>query len=538
MRLTAVLGTVFALLLVIRLFVIRPEVNFWRYYGLDKTVQNNLIIGGLPVGKGAVSENGITYIDTDKVREYIDPDIYYNDEESRVIITTDSEVLRIDGESPDLNFPVFIDSGTAYLPVSLLESVYGVQSKVMNDGAVLSLDSGSAEGVVTKNTRLYAKPEKGGFFCKVQKDTSVLTYGEDGGYTLAKIMTDGETGGFVGYISSECIKTVSQNETKPENNAELWQPEGKIDLVFDQISNAAGASLTMSGGAPEGVNVLCPTWFSFKDTSGEIVNKANMDYVNWAHENGLKVWGLVTDNFDSSVSHAVLSDDNTRKYVIEQLSAYAQTYGLDGINVDFESVPGSDGKYWIQFLRELVPECHKNGLTVSVDLFVPKAWTAHYDRSSVGRVVDYAVVMGYDEHYRGSSEAGSVASYDWSVTAVKGSINAGIPAEKLILGIPFYTRVWTEKANGEPESDAYSMEAAEELLEQNDAVFSFDDKTGQTYAEYTDGEGRHRCWLEDGDSVRKRTELVNEYSLAGVAAWKLRMEKAGIFHIIDEVIAG
>ncbi|MBQ6555043.1 MAG: glycosyl hydrolase, partial [Firmicutes bacterium] len=308
-----------------------------------------------------------------------------------------------------------------------------------------------------------------------------------------------------------------------------------INLVFDQISNAAGAALTMSNGMPEGVNVLCPTWFSFKDEGGEIVNKANADYVDWAHRNGVRVWGLVTDNFDASVSGAVLTDDKTREYAIKQIIAYAETYDLDGINIDFEAVPKADGEYWTQFLRELAPACKSRGLTLSCDLFVPRPWSLYYNRKEVGKIVDYAIVMGYDEHYGGSDEAGSVASLSWSDTAVHGSLDAGIPKEKLILGIPFYTRIWTEK-NGELTSSAYSMTAADEILKENDANFSYDEITEQNYAEYTDEEGRHRCWIEDEQSVKKRVETAVRYDTAGIAAWKLRMEKDGIAHIIKETL--
>lgn len=532
-KMTAVLAAVF-LLLLLKVCFSAGEVNFWRFSGLDKNQKYNLIINDEPIGGGISENDDILYIDLDIVRDHLDPNIYYNAEESRVIITTATEVLRYSDGAGDLNFPVFSDSGEVYLPLSLVERVYGAETTVLNDGAILSLDTGADSARLSQKAKLYAKAEKKAYFAEAEEGSSVFVYGEENGFARVKVMTDGKAGGFVGYVRSDLTEGRTPYTPPEEDAPVLWKPDGRICLAFDQISNAAGAAMTMSGGVPEGVNVLCPTWFSFKDTSGEIVNKANMDYVNWAHENGLHVWGLITDNFDAAVSHAVISDDETREYVIGQIAAYAEAYGLDGINVDFEAVPKADGESWIQFLRELVPVCHKSGLTVSADLFVPKAWTLHYDRRAVAETVDHVIVMGYDEHYGGSESAGSVASYDWSVTAVKGTINAGVPAEKLVLGIPFYTRIWTEKTDGTLDSKAYSMDAAGELLETNGAEYSYDKETGQTYAEYTDAEGRHRCWIEDAESVRKRAELVGEYDLAGIAAWKLRMESAGIFHVINE----
>lgn len=546
LKLTLLLVFAVLLLFILNITLLNKHVDFWQHHGLDKAQSANLIIESTPVGDGIAEYDGIKYISLTALKKHIDPNIYYNSEEGRVIITTDKDVLRINtGESEyllnddrlELNFPVYDDNGKIYMPVEITESIYGIQASELNGGAFFSLDRNFSRGTVLKKTKLYAYPEDPEYFSKVKKDTEVLVYGSQNGRSLVKIMTEGKNAGFVGYIKDELLNIEPNTAKSSEKTAELWQPDQKINLIFDQISNASGAAVTIAGGRPKGTNVICPTWFSFEGTNGEIVNKANKDYVNWAKTNGLKVWGLLTDNFDGTVSHAVLTDDETRAYVIEQIIAYALMYDLDGINIDFESVPSDDGKYWIQFLRELVPICHQNGLIVSADLFVPKRWTAHYNRREVGETVDYVIVMGYDEHYSGSDKAGSVASLDWSKQAIEATLSAGVPKEKLILGIPFYTRLWLEAADGSLETAAYSMDAALEKLNENNANITFDEETGQNYGEYTDDLGRHRCWLEDADSVKARIGLVNENDIAGVAEWKLRMQSDGIFELIDETLA-
>ncbi|MBQ9604505.1 MAG: hypothetical protein IJR45_03730 [Firmicutes bacterium] len=536
---TLIFAIFFAALVILRLTVFDKKVNFWRHNGLDARMDYSLIIGVEAVGVGVIKNNDIFYISLDAVKEHIDPNIYYNPDAGRVIITTDTSVLRFTADETsyllndaetELNFPVFDDNGEIYLPVETVESIYGYESRLY-DTDIFSLENSNISAKLAKKSKLTVRAGSDEYYVKLKKDTPVALYSEEETYTLIKVL-DGEFGGYFGYVDSDKI-TDTVTETKEQTKTEIWKPDGYIDLVFDQISNAAGASLTMSE-SYAGVNVFCPTWFSFEDAGGEIINRANKDYVNWAHARDCKVWGLITDNFDAKVSHAVLTDDETRHYAIKQIIAYAEMYELDGINLDFEAVPKADGDYWVQFLRELAPICHQNGLTLSCDLFVPRAWTLHYNRQKTGETVDYVIVMGYDEHYGGSSEAGSVASMDWSREAISGTVNAGVPAEKIILGIPFYTRIWTE---GEAlASKAYSMDAALEIMQENNADFSYDEETEQDYAEFTDSEGRHRCWLENTDTAAKRTRVAKENNTAGIAAWKLRMQSGDTLGKIAAVL--
>ena len=219
--------------------------------------------------------------------------------------------------------------------------------------------------------------------------------------------------------------------------------DGKVNMVWHQVTSTdANAYFADATANMTGVNVISPTWFYLLDTSGNIANISSADYVAQAHEKGLKVWGLI-DNFTQEVSTTeTLSNTAARQNIISQLIQAATSVGMDGINVDFESLSEDVGIHFLEFLRELSIECHKNNLVLSVDNPVPEDFTSHYDRAEQGRVVDYVIIMGYDEHYVGS-EAGSVASLPWVEQGIQDTL-AEVPAEflhgNLYLKIAVYGR--------------------------------------------------------------------------------------------------
>ena len=353
--------------------------------------------------------------------------------------------------------------------------------------------------------------------------------------------------GYIGYINKKSIKEKVLNEDnsyneekKPELESEpteVWKPDGKINLVFEQMTNVEAIRASLKKTYPKGIDVLVPTFFSFLNENGDIRNLADKTYVENAHSNGFQVWGLLTDNFDKKISHSVLSSTETREYVIKQLLAFVSIYNLDGINIDFESVPTNDGEYFIQFLREFAPLLKKQGAILSVDLFVPKPWTAHYMREEVGKIADYAIVMGYDEHYAGSKNAGSVASISWSKEGITSTLKENIPKEKLILAVPFYTRIWTEEnIDGKIKlsSKAYGMNKAYEFITEKGGQFTWLENMGQYYAEVKEGNKTYKVWLEDERSLEKRLDLILQYDIAGCAAWKLWLEKEEVWNILNE----
>lgn len=494
--------------------------------------------------------SGETYLPIDFVKQYIDEYIYWDTEENAVTITNEKNVIRmkteeieyfVNNEPLNLSIPLYNVEGVAYIPVLLLEQIYQLEIGYNDITKLLSIKKENYKtGVLSKNSMFRKEPnKKSPYIQKLKKGSLVYFYeNEENGYTKVEI-----DGGYIGFIPTKVISEIEDKDIKNNYkndyvNKPNWNIyDGKINLVFDQMQKVEANSSESRRIYHDGVDVLVPTWFSFKDESGKILNIADRGYVDWAHNNGYRVWGLLTDNFDKKISHSVLTSTETREYVIKQLLAYVSMYNLDGINIDFESVPKEDGDSFIQFLRELAPALRKEGVVLSVDLFVPKPWTAHYNRNDVGKIADYVIVMGYDEHYAGSESAGSVASMDWSEVAIKDTLAEGVPKEKLILGIPFYCRVWTETLeNGEIKlvSKAYGMNGAYDFIKEKGGTFTFDEETKQNYGEAKEDNKTYRVWLEDETSIEQRLDLVLEYDIAGVGAWKRGLEKEEIWTILKD----
>ena len=347
--------------------------------------------------------------------------------------------------------------------------------------------------------------------------------------------------GYIGYVRNRTLGDVTEEEqvrefTEPEYTR--IQKDYTINLVWHQVTSAeSNAALETDIQDMTGVNTISPTWFSVIGNDGSISSLADSTYVETAHQRGLEVWGLV-DNFNTEVDiTAVLSATTSRQNLISQLIDQALQYDLDGINVDFETLPEEAGEAYIEFIRELSIECRNNSLVLSTDNTVPRDFSAHYDRAAQGEVVDYFIIMGYDEHYVGS-EPGSVASLGFEREGIELTIEEGVPADKIISGVPFYTRLWMTSESGEVTSEAIGMNQADETLEANGVTSNWSEETSQDYAEYYDSEGNfYQIWLENENSLAEKAKLVPEYQLAGIAAWKLGFERSSIWEILSSNIS-
>ena len=298
-------------------------------------------------------------------------------------------------------------------------------------------------------------------------------------------------------------------------------------MTYASGNDALGERL----GVATGLNVISPTWFTVADIEGNITSLASAAYVQQAHDAGVEVWGLI-DNFTAEVSTTdTLSQLSSRQNMIQQLIQSATSVGLDGINVDFETLSEDAGPHFLEFLRELSIECHKNNLVLSVDNPVPEDFTSHYDRREQGLVVDYIVIMGYDEHYVGS-DAGSVASLPWVEKGVQDTI-AEAPAERTVLAIPFYTRLW-KTTGGALTSEAIGMDEAQNVLTENGVEAVWDGSVSQNYATFEKDNSTYQIWLEDAQSIAEKVKLIPKYNLAGVAQWKLGFENSSIWQTISD----
>ncbi len=293
-------------------------------------------------------------------------------------------------------------------------------------------------------------------------------------------------------------------------------------------------------GSMDPVHVVSPTWFEITDNRGTVSSNLDSEYLQWARSRGYKVWGLVTNSFDPDITSAILTDDQIMLEIVDNLINLATEHNLDGINVDFENFHSDYKAHFTKFVAELASRCREEGLVLSVDVTMfssSEYWSMAYDRAGLAAEADYIILMAYDEHWQSSPAAGSVASLPW-VEAGLQRVLTEVPAEKLLLGVPFYTRLWEiDDSSGEEvvlNSWSYSMQRAEEIIAEYNAEIYFDEYARQHVAEYRKDGLLYKMWLEDADSMRERLIIMEKYNLAGLAAWRRGLETPDIWDSIEE----
>ena len=390
---------------------------------------------------------------------------------------------------------------------------------------------------------------KGGIKSPILKDiteTTDVTVIEQGD-KWSKILT---ADGIIGYVQNKRMSDISTktrtSDFTPDTFAHITK-DFNICMAWHQVTNSsANANIASVLSSTKGVNVISPTWFYLNDNNGNLANLASLDYVNYCHSQGVEVWALVSnlENKDAD-SAEVLTHTSKRQNLVNQIVSMAIQYNLDGINLDFESLNQSKvGDAYIEFVRELSIKCANNGIVLSIDNYVPTSYTAFYNRAEQANFADYIVIMGYDEHYAGG-DAGSVSSIGWVKQGVADTLTE-VPADQIILGMPFYTRVWqltpkdTSSKDSSDSNDSsydvsskiYGMRAADALLTDNDVTKTWDQESGQNYAEFTSGDSTFKVWLEDANSAEERLKIVKDNKLAGASFWKLGFETSDIWNTI------
>jgi len=357
-----------------------------------------------------------------------------------------------------------------------------------------------------------------------------------GSQSFLKVMTQDGIYGYVQkkFLGESYYEALQSDYTEPEYSHLALEEE--VQLGWHSVgSSQANNKLEQLVECASSINVISPTWYQLSDLRGNLSSYADKSYVERAHAMGIQVWALIS-NFDDSVStFDVLSSTSTRTALIDNMMAEAAEYGFDGWNIDFESLSASIAPHYIQFLKELSIRCRKEGLILSVDNYVPAPYNAFYDLKTQGKIVDYVIIMAYDEHYSGSKSAGSVSSLGFFKDAVNDTLIM-VPKERTIIAIPFYTRLWAEEeldGNIKVTSEALTMSGAKNVLESNGVIAVWDGAVGQNYAEYAADGLTYKIWMEDVDSLHERMKVISGADVAGVAAWRLGYETDEIWPVID-----
>ena len=366
---------------------------------------------------------------------------------------------------------------------------------------------------------------------EASKDEAVDVVESYGSWT--KILTKDGVIGCVKTSTLEDNKKVKVKAVLPKRTYHHIKLNEKVNLLWHQVTNrTANAGIANVLAKAKGINVISPTWFTLSDNKGGITDIASLDYVRTCHDRGLQVWGLVSNLSHADVDTAtVLNVTSSRDNLVNNLIGKAIAYNLDGINVDLESIPTKAEDGYTQFIRELSIKCEKNDLVLSVDNYSPTASSAHYNRDIQADYADYCIVMAYDEHYAGSQEAGSNASISFVTNAVKNTLKE-VPADQVILGMPFYSRLWkTSKAGLKTET--VSMINNQKVLEDHKAEATWNETVGQNYAEFTEKDVLWQFWLEDTKSLALKLGVMRDQNLAGGAFWKEGQESQSVWDVIE-----
>lgn len=510
------------------------QMDLTEYYGQNADGEAALILGTQKLEQKALFSGNDVYLPLDVVSGYLNQRYYWDSENKKILYATPTSLTE-EAASEQADGNVWLKDDTVYLKLDYVKKYTDIDSYIYEDPARVAIQykfSNIQTVTVKKDTAIrYRGGIKSEILTKIPKDTvlRLLDEGED----WDQVATDD---GYIGYIPKKKVSSADTTNYERDFQAEAYSyltMDEPVNMVWHQVTSTdANSYFADAVQNMTGVNVISPTWFSVSDNDGNVSSLASGEYVMQAHEKGLKVWGLV-DNFSENMSTTtVLSKTSSRQNLENQLVTYAMKSGLDGINIDFESLSEDVGIHFLQFLRELSIQCHENNLVLSVDNPVPEDFTSHYDRTEQGKVVDYVIIMGYDEHYVGS-DAGSVASLSWVEQGVKDTL-AEVPAKRTILAIPFYTRLWKTTDGGALTSEAIGMDQAQQVISENGAETYWDKTTSQNYGTYEGDGATYQIWLEDAQSVAEKVKLISKYELAGVAEWKLGFENSGIWSVITE----
>lgn len=491
-------------------------------------------------------ENGSQYISVDTISKTIDSNIFYDKVTSQVIVTTYSDFLKFKVDNKKVfNNMKYIDAKNAakivddepYLPIDQLSDIYNIKVSYNDKLKIITIDKQSVDtGKVKSNdVEIYSDLKtNSNVLARLGKDTNLTVYTEQLKHNRwYKVKTED---GIVGYISKNMVQlneTGDKDKNTLENNNNNTKQTQKICMFWQY-----GSDLDVLGHDKiNAVNVVSPTWFEVQNTSGDITSKFSQDYYNQAKALGYKLWPIITNGIDSanysaSDTSALLSSEYNREQLIKNIIDVVKKYNLDGINIDFENMKVEDKDMFTQFIRELAPIMRQNNKTLSVDMY----FVNYIDRTRIGEASDYIILMGYDQRGNWSASAGSISEISWVDSNIASlQQDSKIDPSKIILGVPFYTRLWTEdKTNQNLESTIYSMEDCKEYINEHNLKPIVDQDAGQNYVEYSSGNVTYKLWIEDEYSIKKRVEIVSKYNLAGISGWKKGLELSNTWQVIQD----
>lgn len=504
-------------------------------------INNNNVTGKLKHNIW-INESDVVYVSMEDIENYFDGQIYYDKANNQMITTSDTKVavlsltekkMIVNGSEVKLVDGAIRKDGVFYLPISEMAKIYNLEIENI-DNKVITLDSLDRELIkadtskkvtVKATTKLIARTVD-----KLEQGSKVVVISEKDGYSRIRTQN-----GKIGYIKSDKLANKTTVREKLETKPQI---AGKVNLVWDYYSEYVEAPVRNE--TIPGINVVSPSFFSLKNADGVVINdnttRGGEAYIAWAKEKGYKVWPMFSNNSMKAKTSEILNDYNLRTEMIEKIVQLAIKYKVDGINVDFEFMNMEDKDVYSRFIIELAPRLREYGIVTSVDVTAPDGsenWSLCFDRDALAKASDYMMFMAYDQHGT-STGVGTVAGCDWVEANIKKFLGQeDVPKEKIILGMPLYTRLWKTDKNGKVSSSVVNMNKVEQSLP-TDVSKNWDELTKQYYVEYTKGSDKYQMWIEDTDSIRAKIDLINQYELAGSAFWEKDRENEDIWNLVEE----
>ena len=540
--------TIITAIILIIIFIFAMIAN--NYVILDNNEKTNLVINNNNVTadlrNDVLIENEIIYLSESDIENFFDKHIYYDKDTSKIVttygkkiaeISFDENVININGSDKQISSHAIERNGEVYLPISEMADVYDVEIQNITETKVITMDSLDREqkrAVVSKNVSVKSSTN---FIARtvdrLKKGDAVIVVSSDGKYSRIRTAN-----GKIGIVKSNVL----ENEvTVREDIEEEKQIQGKVNLTWDYFSEY-GSAPDRSGSQIDGVNVVSPSFF-YLDENGNLqenIGNEGEAYIQWAHSNGYKVWPMVSNAYAAreslDITSNIMNSYENRKKLIEDIIEKCKQYNLDGINIDFENMYAEDKDMYSRFIIELTPRLKEIGMVTSVDVTAPdggETWSLCFDRNIIGDVADYIVFMAYDQNGVSSTTPGTTAGYNWvQLNLAKFLQTEAIDSEKIILGIPFYTRVWTTDASGNIISrSTIDMKDIDSVIPEG-VEKTWNDELKQYYVEYMDGSNKKQIWIEDLDSLKAKISLVKENDLAGIASWQKDMESDDVWTMI------
>lgn len=547
----------------------KEQYDMKKYYGIEKDGQVGITVDNKVVEAEGKLAGGKVYVAYNIVRDYINSRFYWDPNENVLLYMLPEDMISVDVGSKDYSISrkkksedyviLKTEGNTAYIALDFVQQYTNIDYEVSNnpDHVMIRTKWGKTDvATVKKNTQVrYQGGVKSPVLAELKKKDEVTVVESEQNWK--KVRT---ADGVIGYVKNKALKNEEKKNITRKFEEQDYSNISKdytINMAWHNVTNQdANNAVAQRIAQTKGLTTLAPTWIHVADTNGNISSIASADYVSYAHKQNVEVWMTVRD-FDGGISsekesYELLSYTSRRETLITQLIAEALRVGVDGINVDFEKISDKCGEHYIEFIRELSVKCRQNGLVLSVDNYVPKSFNTQYDRKEQGIVADYVVIMGYDEYYAGSPEAGPVSSYNYVKEGITETLKE-VPAEKVISGIPFFTRLWKETPKTEEElksdkgtdaeqysatveSDAYGMDNAQAIVKQAGVDATWDKKAGQNYATWEADGSKYEIWLEDSKSIEAKLKLMKKYKLAGTAEWSLGQESSDIWNLIQKYV--